>query len=142
MSRSRDIKTGSCAAVPREATRGTKISSFPVFVTPYQHTKFGRRWPLFALLLFGGVACILAFFIPKLNLYYQVVLAPSKDVTTKSATQSIQEQKIWIEGQRTSQEDVDIKSVTDALTRYGIPIIAVGRQLSLPTTPQTVEVDG
>ncbi|CAH1252185.1 SLC22A3 [Branchiostoma lanceolatum] len=27
--------------------------------------KFGRRWPLCLLLLFGGVACIVAFFIPK-----------------------------------------------------------------------------
>ncbi|KAI8499574.1 hypothetical protein Bbelb_226250 [Branchiostoma belcheri] len=27
--------------------------------------RFGRRWPLCALLLFGGVACIVAFFIPK-----------------------------------------------------------------------------
>ncbi|CAH1251989.1 SLC22A5 [Branchiostoma lanceolatum] len=27
--------------------------------------KFGRRWPLCLMLLFGGVACIVAFFIPK-----------------------------------------------------------------------------
>ncbi|XP_078666051.1 organic cation transporter protein-like isoform X2 [Branchiostoma floridae x Branchiostoma belcheri] len=27
--------------------------------------RFGRRWPLCGLLLFGGIACIVAFFIPK-----------------------------------------------------------------------------
>ncbi|XP_035669081.1 organic cation transporter protein-like [Branchiostoma floridae] len=27
--------------------------------------RFGRRWPLCLMLLFGGVACIVAFFIPK-----------------------------------------------------------------------------
>ncbi|XP_078666890.1 organic cation transporter protein-like [Branchiostoma floridae x Branchiostoma belcheri] len=33
----------------------------PIFLL----NKFGRRWPLCALLLAGGVACIVAFFIPK-----------------------------------------------------------------------------
>ncbi|KAI8500910.1 hypothetical protein Bbelb_210050 [Branchiostoma belcheri] len=40
-----------------------------------------------------------------------------------------------------------IESVKDNLTRYDMPVtiasrLDVGRQLSLPTTPQTVEVEG
>ncbi|XP_066269649.1 organic cation transporter protein-like [Branchiostoma lanceolatum] len=34
-------------------------------ISIYLLDKFGRRWPLCILLVFGGVSCIVAFFIPK-----------------------------------------------------------------------------